>query len=128
MTLTMNEEARDSGTPYAGRLHLLEKNEDGRQVGEIRCLGSVCLYHRGGHPGRVLGSPSSRKIFMVTGGSVAQRKGKRGLYKIDIQIQVVREKKETPNMKGREWGERDGGRGEETEGNPGIANRGNRSC
>jgi hypothetical protein len=84
MTLVRNEEPRDSGTAYAGRLHLLEKNEDGRQVGEIGCLESVCLHHCGGRPGRLLGSPSSRKIFMVTVGSVAQRKGKRGLYKVDI--------------------------------------------
>jgi hypothetical protein len=48
--------------------------------------------------GRLLGSPSSRKIFIVTVGSVAQRKGKRRLYKVDIRIQVVKEKKKTPNM------------------------------
>jgi hypothetical protein len=43
---------------------------------------------------------------MVTVGSVAQRKGKRGLYKVDIRIQVVRIKRKTPNMNGE-----DGARG-----------------
>lgn len=88
---------------------------------------SVCLLHHGGRSGRLLGSPSSRKIFMVTVGSVAQRKGKKGLYKVDIQIQIVRKKRKTPNMN-----EEDGGdgwwKGGKKEGFQGIANRGNRSC
>jgi hypothetical protein len=39
MTLGLNEESRDRGKEYAGRLHLLEKNEDRRQMGEIGFLG-----------------------------------------------------------------------------------------
>lgn len=79
MTLGLNEESRDRGKEYAGRLHLLEKNEDRRQMGEIGFLGvSTSQIDRGSRSGRLVGSPSSRKIFMVKvgGRSVAQSRGK----------------------------------------------------